>query len=174
MDALVSSYPLPPSYYNLYTDEALQNQTAPLPPKPIEYGETYTVFGAEYKNDICFNVNLKDQGVEILYDENDHPKESMKYLFQRLHYQLISYLDDIHMNEENLLKKVDETRLILINMYHLMNCHRLEQAKQKVYDMMQSQINIIKEVEIKEVENWKKRLVDEKAQLIQSLREVLN
>jgi len=53
----VCPFPLPPAqYYKLYTDENVENKTAPDPP-PILVG-AYSMFGASFEVNIEISVGL--------------------------------------------------------------------------------------------------------------------
>lgn len=56
----VSSLPLPPmQYINLYTDENIRRNRAPLPPQPIH--DTYSMFGNAFNADDTIIRSLESQ-----------------------------------------------------------------------------------------------------------------
>lgn len=65
----VCPFPLPPAqYYKLYTDENVENKTAPEPPPPLN--GSYSMFGASFEvNEILHRwiVNQKYYGTVVNY-----------------------------------------------------------------------------------------------------------
>lgn len=133
-----SSWPLPPSQYiDLYSDEAMENNTAPLPPAPIAI-EPYTMFGCPFFPNESIVRSLESQKVRRLYPQNyDHKKE----LKRMNHSLLANFLDLLDIlvkapDSEKRLDKIEDIKLLFINMHHLINEYRQHQARETIRVMM--------------------------------------
>lgn len=151
-------YPSPPPFYNFFTSENVQQYKDLLhegktpeeisqikdirflvpPQKPN--GETYRSFGDLwwFQDKV---IGLKESGVTQLYEgedgENDDENllsprriEQLKKLTQSL---LVNYLELIGIFASNpslVSKKIEEIRIILINIHHLLNSYRLHQSRE--------------------------------------------
>jgi len=147
---IVSSFPLPPPFYTLYarTTDNLDQMVPgdveetmfepPEPPNPVE--GTYTMFGKVYFTDGRF-PSLEEEGRVQLY-----PKESTDHIYElkKLNQSLVSkFLELINFlihNPEEYKTKVEEIELMMVNMHHLVNLYRPNQARQTLISMMDDQI----------------------------------
>lgn len=133
-----SSWPLPPTQYiDLYSDEAVENKTAPLPPAPIVI-EPYTMFGCPFFPNENIIRSLESQKMRRLYPQNyDHKKELKKMN----HSLLANFLDLLDIlvkspDSEKRLEKIEDIKLLFINMHHLINEYRQHQARETIRVMM--------------------------------------
>lgn len=150
-------YPSPPPFHLFFTDEnvqqykdlILEGRTPEeisqikdirflIPPQQPD-GETYRSFGDLwwFQDKV---VGLKESGITQLYDDGDgdddenllSPRriEQLKKLTQSL---LINYLELLGIfaaNPSLVSKKIEEIRIILINIHHLLNSYRLHQSRE--------------------------------------------
>jgi len=136
------SFPLPPTYYyKHFTDENVKKGCTPPPPKVVT-GE-YTLFGLAFKTDDEVIQPLESQGIKRLYssDDNfDHIVEMKKLN----HSILVNYMEllDImieapHSTERQ--KKIEEIKILFINLHHLINEFRPHQARETLRIMLHRQ-----------------------------------
>ncbi|KAJ3015917.1 UNVERIFIED_CONTAM: Conserved oligomeric Golgi complex subunit [Siphonaria sp. JEL0065] len=162
---LQSQYPLPPSYYSRFTDEALALGTDPLlkPPPPLGPGvAAYTVFGD--------NLRLTDRppllsemGLTQLFPNEYSPGfDRAKELKKLNHSLLLNFLElqlVLTKRPEQYVAKIEDIRLIYINIHYLLNGYRPHQARDTLKLLMELQIkrrlNIAKDIEacLKDVDN---------------------
>jgi len=159
------SFPLPPTfYYKHYTDEKVKKGTAPPPPQPVT-GE-YTLFGHVFKTDDEIIQPLESQGIKRLYskDENfDHIVEMKKLN----HSILVNYMELLDVMIEapaspERLKKIEEIKILFINLHHLINEFRPHQARETLRIMLHRQ----KQTRLETAERLKKNI--EKARLLKN------
>ncbi|CAG0881303.1 unnamed protein product [Cyprideis torosa] len=138
----VSSLPLPPlQYVNLYTDDNIRRNRAPLPPPPIEGG--YSMFGATCTAgaDDPIVRPLEVQGFRRLYPANYDPKKELKKLNFSI---LANFMDllDILINAPDSPKrkeKLEDISVLFIHLHHLINEFRPHQARETLRVMMDVQ-----------------------------------
>ncbi|ORX53434.1 MED7-domain-containing protein [Piromyces finnis] len=157
-------YPPPPSFYLNYTDEniklrddakkaasaatlaaSIQQQDFSFlePPKPLTTG-TFRVFGMEKPINEEIQL-LKNYQIPQLYpDEMEGTTDYIKILKKLNHSLLFNYVEllkTLSHTPEDYAKNVDNIRLILINMHHLLNSCRTHQARDTIKLMLEQQIN---------------------------------
>lgn len=140
----VSALPLPPSFYEKYTDENVKNHRAPPPPLPPSDQETYSCFGMSYYqgSDAPLVPPLESQNVERLHpDSYEHKRELRKMN----HSLLCAVLDLLHIlassaDSPQRAQKLADIYLILIHMQHLINELRPAQARDALAAMMSRQV----------------------------------
>lgn len=160
-------YPPPPPFYRFFSSENV-NQYKDLlragktdeeisqvkdirflvPPQKPE-GDTYRSFGDLwwFKDKV---VGLKESGVTQLYEDGDEDNEEnllsprriqqLKKLTQSL---LLNYLELVGIlayNPSLVAKKLEEIRIILINIHHLLNSYRLHQSREAMIMNYQQKI----------------------------------
>ncbi|XP_036364255.1 uncharacterized protein LOC118765816 [Octopus sinensis] len=133
----VSSFPLPPMQYVRYCTDENMAKGIPAPP-PTQ--ENYTVFG------VPSNINdpiqtLESLGLTQLYPENHNRKKEMKKLNHSI---LVCFLDLIDIlirnpNSSDRQEKLNDLRLLFINLNHLINEIRPNQARETLRMMMMKQ-----------------------------------
>lgn len=157
-------YPPPPSFYLNYTDENLKLREDAMkaassatlaatiqqqdfsfldPPKPLTSG-TFVVFGME--KSVTEEIQpLKNYQIPQLYpDEVEGTEEYIKVLKKLNHSLLFNYVEllkTLSHAPEDFAKNVDNIRLILINMHHILNTCRTHQARDTIKLMLEQQIN---------------------------------
>ena len=68
----VSAMPLPPmNYVKNYSDECMERDLAPPPPKPLKPNESYSMFGHEFTAEDSIIASLESQGIRRLYSTKD-------------------------------------------------------------------------------------------------------
>ncbi|KAK9246780.1 MED7 protein-domain-containing protein [Lipomyces tetrasporus] len=167
--ALASAFPPPPAFYHAYTSEAtraLANaraQTEPLPPHlarlvpppPPDAGTgpddppcTYRSLGHIWStHDIL--PTLSALGIPELFsnassdEAGADPSYRVSELKQLTKSLLIKYLELVGVmgiSPEQFPDRVEDMRIILINMHHLLNEYRPHQARESLIIMMEEQL----------------------------------
>ncbi|KAK9369984.1 MED7 protein-domain-containing protein [Lipomyces kononenkoae] len=167
--ALASAFPPPPSFYKAYTADAtnaLANALASselppndlaclLPPSPPDAGSgpddrpaTYRSLGHKWSTkDIL--PTLKDLGIPELFsnassdEAGSDPSYRVSELKQLTKSLIIKYLELVGVmgiSPEQFPERVEEIRIILINMHHLLNEYRPHQARESLIIMMEEQL----------------------------------
>ncbi|ORX78719.1 MED7-domain-containing protein [Anaeromyces robustus] len=157
-------YPPPPVFYLNYTDENIKLREEALksassatlaatiqqqdfsfldPPKPLTTG-TFTVFGMT--KPITEEIQLlKNYQIPQLYpDEVEGTEEYIKILKKLNHSLLFNYVEllkTLSRAPEDFRTNIDNIRLILINMHHILNGCRTHQARDTIKLMLEQQIN---------------------------------
>mmetsp|Transcript_4848 Transcript_4848/g.14618 ORF Transcript_4848/g.14618 Transcript_4848/m.14618 type:complete len:233 (+) Transcript_4848:85-783(+) len=128
----VSQYPLPPK--KLYKDGALQSE----PPKPPAEGDTYAMFGTSYSTEEKL-PSLEEAGRKVLYDAGKKRTEELKRLNKLLLQTFLSLVQTLctEPDPEAYRAKVDEIEEILMNMHHLINTLRPDQAHQNILRLLE-------------------------------------
>ncbi|KAI9339587.1 MED7 protein-domain-containing protein [Obelidium mucronatum] len=143
---LQSQYPLPPKHYTRFTDEAIAAGTDPLlrPPPPLGPGvAAYTVFGD--------NIRLTDRapllsemGIVQLFPDEDGPGFDRASELKKLnHSLLLNFLELQHIltkRPEEYIAKIEDIRLIYINIHYLLNGYRPHQARDTLKLFMELQV----------------------------------
>ncbi|XP_057311016.1 mediator of RNA polymerase II transcription subunit 7-like [Hydractinia symbiolongicarpus] len=136
------SFPLPPTfYYKHYTNHNVKAKLVPKAPAPVT-GE-YTMFGHQYKTDDEIIQPLESQGIKRLYSKEkqfDHIVEMKKLN----HSILVNYLELLEtMIEEpasaERIRKIEEIKVLFINLHHLINEFRPHQARETLRIMLHRQ-----------------------------------
>jgi len=136
------SFPLPPTfYYKQYTDINVKNDSAPKPPK-VPVGE-YSMFGHAIRTDDEIIQPLENQGIKRLYSTEtnfDHISE-MKKLNHSILVNYLALLDIMIEAPESVerLKKIEEIKILFINLHHLINKFRPHQARETLRMMLHRQ-----------------------------------
>jgi len=137
----VSQFPLPPKIY-FSGLAAKSEEDLPIPPKEPEDGK-YACFGMEWSTSF-FIPSLESSGRQKLYDEQKEggglrdPKDPNSFskcaCLQKLNNELVSEFIDIvdglasRSPTETVKTKIDHLETLLINMHHLINLLRVDQA----------------------------------------------
>uniref|UniRef100_A0A0N5ALY0 C2H2-type domain-containing protein n=1 Tax=Syphacia muris TaxID=451379 RepID=A0A0N5ALY0_9BILA len=143
--SVVSTFPQPPEYAKHYTDENIEKKTV-LPPPPVP--NEFTVFGEEYNFDEEVVRTLQSQKLQQLYSNTANWREELKKLNRSTVAAFLDLLDILircpSHPERN--EKLQNLRLLFINMHHLINEYRPIQARDTIQTIMKSQIESINEV----------------------------
>jgi len=138
----VCPFPLPPAqYYKLYTDENVENKTAPEPPPPLN--GSYSMFGASFETNESIIRPLELQGITQLYSTQGR-FDRIKELKKLNHSIVINFLEllDILIKSPSSPKreeKLEDLNLLFINIHHLINELRPHQARETLRVMMERQ-----------------------------------
>lgn len=128
-----------------------------IPPKRPE-GPSYRLFGDMwlFKDQM---PTLKEMNVEQLYEDeledkdsdktegNEHSVkriEELKKLFKSLLLNFLELIGVVSKNPELKHTKLQEIRVILTNIHHLLNEYRPHQARESLILMLQNQVNLAK------------------------------
>lgn len=136
----VMSLPLPPAHYvNLYSDEHIRKNRAPLPPPPIQ--DTYTMFGNSFNNEDSIIRPLESQGFKRLYPQHFDRKKELKKLNHSL---LVNFLDLIDLlvnypDSPRRTEKIEDLSLLFVHIHHLLNEFRPHQARETLRVMLEVQ-----------------------------------
>lgn len=163
MSGLSSVYPAPPAYYKSFTDENLaqlkQSQQSGdeerlVPPLdvliPPEPQASYRCFGSMW-NEQDKLPSLSEVGIKQLYNNlgtNDNDIQAshqdriweLKKLLKSLLINFLQLIDIMSKAPEEFLAKVEDIRVILINMHHLINEYRPHQSRESLILMIEEQI----------------------------------
>ncbi|KAF9373198.1 Mediator of RNA polymerase II transcription subunit 7 [Podila verticillata] len=158
-----SAFPAPPYYFQRYTQANLAlldkakaepdhvdvtQATADLPfpilalepPPPVKSG-VYWLFGRPWPIQDSL-MTLEEQGCEQLYPKG--PIDRVKELKKLNHSAVFNFLELVHTlasSPQEFAAKVDQIRLIFINMHHILNEYRPHQARETLRLMMQEQLD---------------------------------
>lgn len=136
----VSTFPLPPArYYKSYTDENVKNGCAPGPPSPPS--GTFSMFGLTFDTEEPILRPLESQGIERLCPDGTDKLAQMKKLNHSI---FVSFLDlvDILINcpeSPRREEKISDLQLLFINLHHLINEFRPNQARETLRVMLELQ-----------------------------------
>lgn len=143
--AAVSPFPQPPEYAKQYTDENIAKKLVlPPPPVPTEF----TVFGEEYNLEEEMIRSLQAQKMQQLFSSSGDWRSELKKLNRSTVAAFLDLLDILIRcpNHPERLEKLNNLRLLFINMHHLINEYRPLQARDTLQLMMKQQIADIEEV----------------------------
>eukprot|EP00124_Ichthyophonus_hoferi_P002319 Ihof_evm12s152 gene=Ihof_evmTU12s152 len=140
--AAALSFMPPPDLYSIYTQQNIDNNTAPSPPPIPETG--YTVFGIPFTtngNDkLPWKALLEAENWQQLYPkENFDVKAELKKIAMSL---LFNYMDLIKSLVDNPTEWRDHfTRIVILlqNFQTLLNEYRPHQARETLKSMMEAQ-----------------------------------
>lgn len=161
MDGLTSVFPPPPPYYKEFTPENRQEladleatgEPVPerleflIPPEPPAT-PTYRGFGSVWNFQEKL-VPLEEAGVKRLYgDLGSDFSQLVKELKKLLRSALVNYLALIGMmavDPESFPPKVEDLRIVFVNMHHLLNLYRPHQSREGLILLMNEQIAKMRE-----------------------------
>ncbi|VDK77200.1 unnamed protein product [Litomosoides sigmodontis] len=141
----VSPYPQPPEYARQYTDANVAKKNV-LPPPAIP--TEFTVFGEEYNFEEEMIRSLQSQKMQQLFSSNGDWRSELKKLNRSTVAAFLDLLDILIRcpNHPERLEKINNLRLLFINMHHLINEYRPVQARDALQSMMKLLIKTIEEV----------------------------
>ncbi|KAF9112216.1 Mediator of RNA polymerase II transcription subunit 7 [Mortierella sp. AM989] len=178
-----AAFPAPPYYFQRYTQEnlnllekargdpenpeitkSLEALSFPIlalePPPPVKKG-AYWMFGRAWPIQDSL-ATLEEQGIEQLYPKGSIDR--VKELKKLNHSAVFNFLELVHTlstSPSEFATKVDQIRVIFINMHHILNEYRPHQARETLRLMMEDQLNRKK----KETAALKKTCADLRKQL---------
>ncbi|KAF8982027.1 Mediator of RNA polymerase II transcription subunit 7 [Entomortierella lignicola] len=157
-----AAFPAPPYYFQRYTQENLKllekAKTDPEnaeitksleaipfpilalePPPPIKRG-AYWMFGRAWPVQDSL-ATLEEQGIEQLYPKGtiDRVKE-LKKLNHSAVFNFLQLVHTLSTSPSEFAMKVDQIRVIFINMHHILNEYRPHQARETLKLMMEDQL----------------------------------
>eukprot|EP00040_Diaphanoeca_grandis_P012274 m.62375 g.62375 ORF g.62375 m.62375 type:complete len:168 (-) comp23140_c2_seq5:117-620(-) len=132
-----TAMPLPPRYFELYTDEAVESSTTPAPPKPRT---TYNSFGVPNDTDSNFVKPLEDIGFKQLYDSSKDRLAELKRLNKETMAQFMDLVQLLSSSSEGVNENVEKLKLLFTNMHHMLNEFRPHQARETIRAMMEQQL----------------------------------
>ncbi|XP_062510996.1 mediator of RNA polymerase II transcription subunit 7-like [Corticium candelabrum] len=136
----VSTFPLPPSrYYKAYTEENVKNGLVPGPPSPVT--GCFSMFGCTFDTEEPILRPLESQGIQRLCPDGPDKLAQMKKLNHSI---FVSFLDlvDILINcpeSSRREEKISDLQLLFINLHHLINEFRPNQARETLRVMLELQ-----------------------------------
>lgn len=171
-DELISSlYPPPPPYYKYFTDENVnkfekckrtESQDPPpgelrlqVPPE-VPLGEQYRGYGSIWALENKL-PSLKDLGWRQLYNDHDETitsKQKIDELHKLLDSLLLNFLElvgSMSVEPAKFYVKIEDLKLILININHLLNTYRPHQTRESLIMLLKKQIES-KKAEILEID----------------------
>ncbi|KAF2349722.1 Mediator complex subunit Med7 [Trinorchestia longiramus] len=137
---LKSTFPLPPTQYiNLYTDENVRKGRAPRPPIPPT--TEYSMFGVPFNADDPIIRPLESQAIRRLYPQSYDQRRELKKLNHSI---LVNFMDLLDIlikcpDSSKRTDKIEDLKLLFINMHHLINEFRPHQARETVRVMLELQ-----------------------------------
>ncbi|CAB3408635.1 unnamed protein product [Caenorhabditis bovis] len=134
----ISPFPNPPEYAQNYTNERIENGSAPLPPMPHN---EFKVFGEEYRLDAEVIAPLSASGIRVLYSNKNDWKAEMKKLNRSV---IAAFFDLVEIlircpDSPGREEKINDIHTIFINMHHLINEHRPVQARDTLKNLHREQ-----------------------------------
>ncbi|KAF9170852.1 Mediator of RNA polymerase II transcription subunit 7 [Mortierella sp. AD011] len=158
-----AAFPAPPYYFQRYTQEninllekakadpenaeitkSLEALSFPIlalePPPPVKKG-AYWMFGRAWPVQDSL-ATLEEQGIEQLYPKGSIDR--VKELKKLNHSAVFNFLELVHTlstSPGEFATKVDQIRVIFINMHHIINEYRPHQARETLKLMMEDQLN---------------------------------
>ncbi|KAI7826036.1 MED7 protein-domain-containing protein [Gamsiella multidivaricata] len=158
-----AAFPAPPYYFQRYTQEninllekaradpenpeivkSLEALPFPIlalePPPPVKKG-IYWLFGRPWPVEDSL-ATLEEQGIEQLYPKGSIDR--VKELKKLNHSAVFNFLELVHTlstSPSEFTVKVDQIRVIFINMHHMLNEYRPHQARETLRLMMEEQLS---------------------------------
>lgn len=170
-DELISSlYPPPPPYYKYFTDDNVakfeewkESKSLDLPsgelrlqvPPEVPLGNQYRGYGSIWALENKL-PSLKDLGWKQLYNDHDETitsKQKIDELHKLLDSLLLNFLELVGLMSVEPAKfyvKIEDLKLILININHLLNTYRPHQTRESLIMLLKKQIES-KKAEILEI-----------------------
>lgn len=174
-DELISSlYPPPPPYYKFFTEENVEkfnkwcethNVEEELPPGELRFqvppkvplGEQYRGYGSLWALENKL-PSLKALGWRQLYNDDDETitsTQKIDELHKLLDSLLLNFLElvgSVSVEPAKFYVKIEDLKLILINMNHLLNTYRPHQTRESLIMLLKTQIEA-KRAEIQAIDN---------------------
>ncbi|KAF5209912.1 Mediator of RNA polymerase II transcription subunit 7 [Clavispora lusitaniae] len=174
-DELISSlYPPPPPYYKFFTEENVEkfnkwcethNVEEELPPGELRFqvppkvpsGEQYRGYGSLWALENKL-PSLKASGWRQLYNDDDETitsTQKIDELHKLLDSLLLNFLElvgSVSVEPAKFYVKIEDLKLILINMNHLLNTYRPHQTRESLIMLLKTQIEA-KRAEIQAIDN---------------------
>lgn len=184
-DELISSlYPPPPPYFKYFTEEnisrfeernqdeeptgELRFQVPPEIPQTDQYRGYGSLWALENKL-----PSLKDLGWKQLYNDEDEritSKTKINELHKLLDSLLLNFLElvgSVAVEPAKFYLKIEDLKLILINMNHLLNTYRPHQTRESLIMLLKKQIES-KRAEINEINKVTGEVREKILKLVQS------
>lgn len=163
-DLISSLYPPPPPFYNYFTTENIERyeelkgakddqdiepegELKFLKPPTPPSGEHYKGYGNLWSFEDKL-PKLSDIGWEQLYKEDDDELDSSKKKIQELHKLMKSLLLNfveligiMSINPSEFNQKVEDLKLILININHILNSYRPHQSRESLIMLIKGRID---------------------------------
>lgn len=184
-DELISSlYPPPPPYYKFFTKENVErfaewskdhsdeNELPPgelrfqVPPK-VPLGEQYRGYGSLWALENKL-PSLKTLGWRQLYSDDDETitsSQKIEELHKLLDSLLLNFLElvgSVSVEPAKFYVKIEDLKLILINMNHLLNTYRPHQTRESMIMLLKKQI----EAKRADIESINSTTADVKARIL--------
>ena len=174
-DELISSlYPPPPPYNKFFTEENVEkfnkwcethNVEEELPPGELRFqvppkvplGEQYRGYGSLWALENKL-PSLKALGWRQLYNDDDETitsTQKIDELHKLLDSLLLNFLElvgSVSVEPAKFYVKIEDLKLILINMNHLLNTYRPHQTRESLIMLLKTQIEA-KRAEIQAIDN---------------------
>ncbi|KAJ8906238.1 hypothetical protein NDN08_002732 [Rhodosorus marinus] len=133
----VSQWPAPPAMF--YRDGVSEK----VPPKAPARGVTYSMFGDVYTTEDKL-PNLEESGRKVLYDPNEKRTVELRKLNKMLLNKFLRLVQSLcsDPNTEAYRTEVEDIENLLINMHHLANTLRTDQAHQNVKRQIEKQTEL--------------------------------
>lgn len=162
-DLISSLYPPPPPYYKYFTQAhrdqyaewaaSSENSAGNAPPGELKFqirpelplGDQYRGYGSVWSLENKL-PSLKELGWEQLYNEEDEKitsKAKIEQLHKLLDLLLLNFLElagSVLVEPAKFYVKIEQLKLILINMNHLLNTYRPHQTRESLIMLLQKQI----------------------------------
>ncbi|KAG7193898.1 Mediator of RNA polymerase II transcription subunit 7 [Scheffersomyces spartinae] len=189
-----SLYPPPPPYYKYFTKENIarfnewkkqeaQAQDEPLAPPgelkllvppQVPSGTHYRGYGNLWLFEEKL-PSLKDSGWKQLYTDDDDTissKQKIEELHKLMDSLLVNFLELIgvmSVNPSEFHLKIEDLKLILININHLLNSYRPHQTRETLIMLLRKQIES-KKKDITEIEDTSNKIKQKIASLVDSIK----
>ncbi|KAK4525985.1 hypothetical protein GAYE_SCF18G3894 [Galdieria yellowstonensis] len=138
---VVPQFPFPPKeLYQRFEDSSYVQD----PPKPPDRDTEYCIFGVPRKIDRELLPSLESQGHRILFKATEKKTQAIKRLILHSLKRYLNILDILSSRNpswstiEEELQSIEEQ---FVNIYHLLNLLRLDQAKWRLYKLFSLQVS---------------------------------
>ncbi|EME29896.1 hypothetical protein Gasu2_60600 [Galdieria sulphuraria] len=137
----VPQFPFPPKeLYEPFRDSSYVQD----PPRPPDKDSEFVIFGVPRKMGKELLASLESQGHSILFKVTEKKTGAIKRLILCCLKRYMNILDNLTTSKPDWSTIEEELRLIeeqFVNIYHLLNILRLEQAKWRLYKLFNSQVS---------------------------------
>lgn len=166
-DLISSVYPPPPLFYKYFTEENLskveskkqagepiEGELKLLEPPEAPSGTHYRGYGNIWSFEDKL-PKLSEMGLQQLYkddDNNENKTQELHKLMKSLLVNFVELLGVMHINPSEFHLKIEDLKVILININHILNSYRPHQSRELLIMLLKQRIEDKKQ-EISTIDN---------------------
>lgn len=166
-DLISSVYPPPPLFYKYFTEENLsllkdkkqagepvEGELKLLEPPEVPEGTHYRGYGNIWSFEDKL-PKLSEMGLQQLYkddESNENKIQELHKLMKSLLVNFVELLGIMHVNPSEFHLKIEDLKVILININHILNSYRPHQSKELLIMLLKQRIEDKKQ-EIANIDN---------------------